>query len=71
MEDEKKIISGLTDIDLNTPEGRLLMAALAVITIQLRPASSPEEIIRDLYSLDGHMFAHAMTVIQQEKRNIN
>jgi hypothetical protein len=41
----KKIIEQLNDIDKNTPEGRMLLAAIIQLTTQHFPNKSPDEVI--------------------------
>lgn len=45
----------LEDVDVSTDEGRLLMAALAVISVECRPSKTMEEIITELAILSEQM----------------
>jgi hypothetical protein len=51
-------IKDLKSIDLETHEGRLLMAALAVITTECRTDKTPDEVINELNERADYMFRH-------------
>ena len=50
------MIQDLNEIDCEIYEGRLLMAALAVITTECRTNKTPYEVIDELDKLSVHMF---------------
>ena len=50
------MISTLQEINYQTDEGQLLMAALAIITTELRTNKTPDEVIKELNELSKHMF---------------
>ena len=50
------MIQELNEIDYKTNEGRLLMAALAMITTECRTNKTPDEVINELNELADHMF---------------
>lgn len=52
-----KRIEFLQNIDTNTPEGRLLMAALACITVKVHPDKTPNECIAILNEDADEMFS--------------
>lgn len=51
-----KKINDLNDIDTTILEGRLLFAALAVITSESETGKTPYEVIRELNNLSNEMF---------------
>jgi hypothetical protein len=58
-------IFDVSDIDATTPEGQLLMAALAKITTESQTDKTPIEVIDQLNTLAAKMYAESGT--QQEK----
>ena len=50
------MIESLNKINYQTEEGRLLMAALAIITTESRTNKTPDEVIEELNKLSEHMF---------------
>ena len=46
----------LNEINYQTDEGKLLMAALAIITTECRTNKTPDEVIEELNKLSEHMF---------------
>jgi hypothetical protein len=50
------MIQDLNEINYSINEGRLLMAALAVITTECRTNKTPYEVIDELNKLSEHMF---------------
>jgi|688.fasta_scaffold1363449_1 hypothetical protein len=52
----KTAMQELNEIDCEIYEGRLLMAALAVITTECRTNKTPYEVIDELDKLSVHMF---------------
>jgi hypothetical protein len=50
------MIQQLNEIDYKTNEGRLLMAALAIITTELRTDKTPDEVISELNQRANNMF---------------
>jgi hypothetical protein len=52
----KTTMQELNEIDCEIYEGRLLMAALAVITTECRTNKTPREVIDELDKLSVHMF---------------
>lgn len=54
---EAKKIKSLEEINTDIPEGRLLMAALAMLTTQCYTDKTPDEIIEKAEKLVAVMFA--------------
>jgi hypothetical protein len=52
----KTAIQELNEINYSINEGRLLMAALAIITTECRTNKTPDEVIEELNKLLEHMF---------------
>jgi hypothetical protein len=52
----KTLMQELNEIDCGIYEGRLLIAALAVITTECRTNKTPLEVIDELDKLSVHMF---------------
>ena len=50
------MIQQLNEIDYKTNEGRLLMAAIAIITTELRTDKTPDEVISELNQRANNMF---------------
>jgi len=50
------MIQDLNEINYSINEGRLLMAALAIITTECRTNKTPDEVIKELNKLSEHMF---------------
>lgn len=50
------MITDLNQINYQTHEGRLLMAALAIITSESRTSKTPHDVILELNNLSEHMF---------------
>ncbi len=46
----------IKDIDTNTPTGRLLMAALAMLTTESRTHQAPDETLSDVIDLKNEMY---------------
>lgn len=46
----------LNEINYQIDEGKLLMAALAIITTECRTNKTPDEVITELNKLSEHMF---------------
>ena len=50
------MIQDLNQINCQIDEGRLLMAAIAIITTESRRNDTPNDVIADLNKLSEHMF---------------
>jgi len=61
------MIQDLNEINYQITEGRLLMAALAVITTECRTNKTPYEVIDELYKLAEHMFRNEPKIDNQNK----
>ena len=61
MKGESTVIHDLKDINIETPEGRLLMAALAKITTESQRDKTPWQVIEQLNELKRHMFDESGT----------
>lgn len=49
-------IREIMDINIETPEGQMLLAALAKITTESQTDKTPMEVLRQLDDLRDHMF---------------
>jgi hypothetical protein len=58
------MIQDLNEINYSINEGRLLMAALAIITTELRTNKTPDEVIEELNKLSEHMFRTELLKIE-------
>jgi hypothetical protein len=63
----KTPIQELNEIDCGIYEGRLLIAALAVITTECRTNKTPDEVIEELNKLSEHMFRSEPKIDNQNK----
>ncbi len=61
------MIQDLNEINYSINEGRLLMAALAIITIECRTNKTPDEVIEELNKLSEHMFRSEPKIDNQNK----
>lgn len=50
------MITDLNEINVDSPEGKLLLAALAVITTECRQDKTPDNVIAELNELSAEMF---------------
>jgi hypothetical protein len=57
----------INDFDYTINEGRLLLAALAVITTECRTNKTPYEVIEELNKLAEHMFRNEPKINNQNK----
>jgi len=60
----------LNEIDCEIYEGRLLMAALAVITTECRTNKTPYEVIDELDKLSVHMFRSEPKIDNQKSIDV-
>lgn len=59
-------ITTLSHINYNVPEGRLLMAALAKLTVESQRDKTPDEVIWQCNELSDHMFKDDTTYLYNE-----
>jgi hypothetical protein len=50
------MITEVNQIDTSTEEGKMLMAALAIITTEIHTDKTPDEVIRKIHNLKHWMF---------------
>ena len=61
------MIQDLNEINYSINEGRLLMAALAIITTECRTNKTHDEVIEELNKLSEHMFRNEPKIDNQNK----
>ena len=64
------MIQNLNEINCKIYEGRLLMAALAVITTECRTNKTPYEVIDELDKLSVHMFRSEPKIDNQKSIDV-
>lgn len=57
-----KRLENLSEINTNTPEGRLLMAAMAKISTESQTDKTPDDILEQCYLLQEEMFRDALPI---------
>lgn len=50
------MINTLNDVDTSTEEGKMFMAALAMITTESRTHQEPDAVIEEIQKLKKHMY---------------